>query len=508
MEQRFNSAIIGRFSFSQIYLLFEDKSTIYNSLVALVKVEYPFDDALQDRAVRFLKDLEPAWDEHDYAVKLATDLVPSSASPFSGFIEGILTLLSSPHSTIVEATFKFLRCTIGTVSPAIRDGLMESDLVAKVFATVQPHTLPLSGNPSIIIDCIYLAFPSSLMDVGNTSTNIDPSKNREMILHKVVLPSSQFVTFLITNRRLSRMTPTHFCGLSSDAGNVMIAVDFANAYLGGGALGFVCLLALSFHARSVFFSAELRARRDYVCPRSSFTALLSFPFQPANVLLCLAEKLNDREALLIEGAEFFSKYSGYAHTPPSDIPKSRIIVIDALCFSGMMLGNHLHNQWSQCSVDRELNKAFVGFSFVSSLPPSASSSEQPAKRPSLSTGHWGCGAFNGNRVLKILIEWLAASESGLDFIDQLPLFSQTRRRYRLCHHSIHPVHLPRCSALDHSHQPRPSRRLRAFSPSATVDPVYSSILSFVAPYMSEDAPFASVPNSDSLSTFILSTSQM
>ncbi|KAK2953645.1 putative Poly (ADP-ribose) glycohydrolase (PARG) [Blattamonas nauphoetae] len=80
----------------------------------------------------------------------------------------------------------------------------------------------------------------------------------------------------------------------------------------------------------------------------------------------------------------------------------------------MMLGNHLHNQWSQCSVDRELNKAFVGFSFVSSLPPSASSSEQPGKRPSLSTGHWGCGAFSGNRVLKILIEWLAAREGGVE----------------------------------------------------------------------------------------------
>ncbi|KAK2942719.1 hypothetical protein BLNAU_22360 [Blattamonas nauphoetae] len=180
-------------------LSIEDKSKMYSSLVALVKVEYPFDDALQNRAVQFLKTLEPEWNEHDFAPKPATDLVPSSASPLSGFIEGILTLLSSPHSTIVAATFKFLRFTISAVSSAIRDGLMESDLVAKVFATVQPHTLPLTGNQSIIIDCIYLAFPSSLMDVGNISV-IDKFKNRKMILEKVVLPSYRFVTFLITNR--------------------------------------------------------------------------------------------------------------------------------------------------------------------------------------------------------------------------------------------------------------------------------------------------------------------
>ncbi|KAK2953647.1 hypothetical protein BLNAU_11368 [Blattamonas nauphoetae] len=185
-------------------LSFEDKSKMYYSLVALVKAEYPFDDALQDRAFRFLKTLEPKWTEHDYAAKLATDLVPSSARPLSGFVEGILTLLSSPHSTVVAATFSFLRCTISTVSPAIQDGLVESDLVASVFATVQPHTLPLSGNPSIIVACIYLEFPSSLMDVGNFFS-INPSKNREMILQKVVLPSYRFVTFLITNHELHDM---------------------------------------------------------------------------------------------------------------------------------------------------------------------------------------------------------------------------------------------------------------------------------------------------------------
>ncbi|KAK2953576.1 hypothetical protein BLNAU_11440 [Blattamonas nauphoetae] len=164
----------------------------------------------------------------------------------------------------------------------------------------------------------------------------------------------------------------------------------------------------------------------------------------------------------------------------------------------------------------ELNKAFVGFSFVSSPPPSASSSEQPAKRPSLSTGHWGCGAFNGNRVLKIPIEWLAASEGGMEemrccareaeetklVVDVVSAITQfTPSTSPAAPLSITATNPTLLTAFAQTPSPPPT------APSATVGPVYSSILSFVAPYMSEDVAFASVPTSDSLSTFIISTYQ-
>ncbi|KAA6365096.1 MAG: hypothetical protein EZS28_039377 [Streblomastix strix] len=31
----------------------------------------------------------------------------------------------------------------------------------------------------------------------------------------------------------------------------------------------------------------------------------------------------------------------------------------------------------------------------------------------LATGHWGCGAFNGDSFLKFIIQWIAASEAGV-----------------------------------------------------------------------------------------------
>ncbi|KAK2958885.1 hypothetical protein BLNAU_6134 [Blattamonas nauphoetae] len=65
-------------------LSFEDKSRIYRSFVALVKGDFPFDDALQDRAALFLKTLESPYRASKQASKLVTDLVPSSAGSPSG----------------------------------------------------------------------------------------------------------------------------------------------------------------------------------------------------------------------------------------------------------------------------------------------------------------------------------------------------------------------------------------------------------------------------------------
>ncbi|KAK2961683.1 hypothetical protein BLNAU_3481 [Blattamonas nauphoetae] len=158
-------------------LSFNDKSRIYCSLVALVKAEYPFDDALQNRATRFLKNIDPEWNEQ-LAAKLVTDLVRSSA---------------------VAAAFAFLQATTLVASTTLRDRLMKSDLVSKVFATVQPHTLPISGNTTIFDDLIdiidrfaELATPPFIRNLGITASG-DKFNHREMIFQKVLLPSSDLL---------------------------------------------------------------------------------------------------------------------------------------------------------------------------------------------------------------------------------------------------------------------------------------------------------------------------
>ncbi|KAK2942174.1 hypothetical protein BLNAU_22901 [Blattamonas nauphoetae] len=100
--------------------LFIHKSAVYRSLVALVKTDDPFDNALQDRAAQFLKSLEPKRDEN-LANRLITDLVPSSAGSASGFVDSVLILLSSPHSTIVEATISPIWSAVINIENSLKE---------------------------------------------------------------------------------------------------------------------------------------------------------------------------------------------------------------------------------------------------------------------------------------------------------------------------------------------------------------------------------------------------
>ena len=57
-----------------------------------------------------------------------------------------------------------------------------------------------------------------------------------------------------------------------------------------------------------------------------------------------------------------------------------------------------YDQFHQEAIDRELMKAYAGFS-----------SEKVEAR--IITGGWGCGVYNGDILLKIIIQWIAASMS-------------------------------------------------------------------------------------------------
>ncbi|KAK2946743.1 hypothetical protein BLNAU_18339 [Blattamonas nauphoetae] len=151
---------------------FEEKSTVYCSLVALVKDEYPFDNALQGRAEQFLENLEPYWGDEIQATRLVTDLVPSSNGSPSGFVESIVSLLSSPNSTVVAAALSFLLQT-GSSSARVKLHFVEADLITNIIATVQPHTPPILGDATIIptligiiVESLSLVRPHDVMDIA------------------------------------------------------------------------------------------------------------------------------------------------------------------------------------------------------------------------------------------------------------------------------------------------------------------------------------------------------
>ncbi|CAJ1926507.1 unnamed protein product [Sphenostylis stenocarpa] len=195
----------------------------------------------------------------------------------------------------------------------------------------------------------------------------------------------------------------HSVGLIEDQSSEAVEVDFANKYLGGGALGRGCV------------QEEIR----FMVSPELIAGML---FLPA---------MADNEAIEIVGVERFSSYKGYASSfrfsgdyvdqrkvDTLGRRKTRIVAIDALCSPGR----------------RQYRANFLLRSFDAATSTSMETSE--GKFPNhkitnsqidyhrmdqgniigVATGNWGCGAFGGDPVVKTIIQWLAASQALRPFI--------------------------------------------------------------------------------------------
>lgn len=132
------------------------------------------------------------------------------------------------------------------------------------------------------------------------------------------------------------------------------------------------------------------------------------------VSMLLCEEMNNEESIVIIGAEQFTAYTGYGgsfkctgpheDTNPVDECNRRkvsIVAIDATPFDYASL------QYTKPSIVRELNKAYSGFTHQ--LPDDKPDENNMSM---VATGNWGCGMFGGNKHLKMLIQWMAASRAG------------------------------------------------------------------------------------------------
>ncbi|XP_061989385.1 poly(ADP-ribose) glycohydrolase 1-like isoform X2 [Rosa rugosa] len=164
----------------------------------------------------------------------------------------------------------------------------------------------------------------------------------------------------------------HRSGLIEDQSSGALEVDFANKYIGGGALHRGCV-------QWCRYASSFRFSGDYVDERD---------------------------------ADSFGRR------------KTRIIAIDALCSPGM-------KQYKQELILRETNKAFCGFLHQSKYQEYSRlvRENERLNRDSamiqsldyvddigIATGNWGCGAFGGDPEVKAIVQWLAASQARRPFI--------------------------------------------------------------------------------------------
>ena len=143
----------------------------------------------------------------------------------------------------------------------------------------------------------------------------------------------------------------------------------------------------------------------------------------ACVAMVITPTLLDNETLIIRGAQQIGYCKGtgrsVTYNGPLDNAKKRdwkkrwIISMDALeldtmeCCednTGSALGSTLIHELRESVLQRELNKAYCGFSGIESA-------SEVDSTVSIATGHWGCGSFGGNKYAKALVQLMAAAEA-------------------------------------------------------------------------------------------------
>ena len=158
-----------------------------------------------------------------------------------------------------------------------------------------------------------------------------------------------------------------------------IQADFANKNIGGGVLRGGCV------------QEEIR----FVISPECLIAVLFYG----------KIEMKSNEAICIEGTNIFSNYSGYGNSFKFNGQNNTInfdkadtiVAFDALHYSRA----NANLQYIDTQINREINKCIAAFSKLST------NDNAP-----FATGNWGCGAFNGDPQLKLIIQWIAASIVG------------------------------------------------------------------------------------------------
>eukprot|EP00386_Alphamonas_edax_P015244 GDKI01046607.1.p1 GENE.GDKI01046607.1~~GDKI01046607.1.p1 ORF type:complete len:230 (+),score=79.80 GDKI01046607.1:278-967(+) len=151
------------------------------------------------------------------------------------------------------------------------------------------------------------------------------------------------------------------------------------------------------------------------------------------MLLC--EQMLPHEAIVVCGAERFSRHTGYGYgfawagPPPAPTATDTVhrgyvgrapidvcgrrdthtVAMDALVCRGYSRAwQYAHEQ-----MQRELCKAYAAFLGDDEELKAAAKDKNTQLRP-VSTGNWGCGVFGGDPQLKSLLQWVAAAAAQRD----------------------------------------------------------------------------------------------
>eukprot|EP01113_Clastostelium_recurvatum_P028760 TRINITY_DN3473_c0_g1_i4.p1 TRINITY_DN3473_c0_g1~~TRINITY_DN3473_c0_g1_i4.p1 ORF type:complete len:551 (-),score=124.31 TRINITY_DN3473_c0_g1_i4:9-1466(-) len=227
-------------------------------------------------------------------------------------------------------------------------------------------------GPAGIAECILHYFDRI------TERTDDELQQRRIVFERHVLP--QGIDWRKSERVVTPAT-VHLEGTIEDS-DAQIHADFANQYLGGGVLSGGCV------QEEILFGIK--------------------PESLVGMLFCA--KMEPNESISISNAEQFATYTGYGRKvkfgkPFLDTKQNvKIVAMDAVVSQVKSI------QWSRASIVRDLHKAYIAF--ANNTSSSGTEDTTTTTTQTVATGHWGCGAFGGDKQLKFIEQLMAASEAG------------------------------------------------------------------------------------------------
>ncbi|KAK2954251.1 hypothetical protein BLNAU_10750 [Blattamonas nauphoetae] len=169
-----------------------------------MKFNYSLDDALEAKAVRFLKSVALVTTET--ADAFLSKFASFTDESLTDFVQSIVVLLSSPNCAIITATMEIISTLFWSCSPQPVLTLFKANLFPQLIITLNPQSLSFdeavdihTNLMNIIARTLHLTSPSGLAKLGIEDRD-EQQAVHETVLNQVLVPSEKYIGRLCVNR--------------------------------------------------------------------------------------------------------------------------------------------------------------------------------------------------------------------------------------------------------------------------------------------------------------------
>ncbi|KAK2942352.1 hypothetical protein BLNAU_22739 [Blattamonas nauphoetae] len=178
----------------------QDYSTLFRSLVQMIKDGHPFDDAMTKKAVFLLEEIHFLF-VREYGIFIYS-LVPSSPQKsVQEFVDLIAVFISSANQPIIQATLKVIVRLINRSSPTLLLLLINADLISRIVSSLLPISLPFSeaqelhSNLLVIVrTSLWLVTPQGLETLKQENQKLHDIQ--EAVLKHILVPSKKYIGYV------------------------------------------------------------------------------------------------------------------------------------------------------------------------------------------------------------------------------------------------------------------------------------------------------------------------